>query len=201
MSAQQTRIDRWLWAVRLYKTRAVASDACKGGHVEINGHPAKPASTVKVGDRVKARTGSRVRELEVVKIIEKRVGAPVAAECVIDHTPAPIRSSRCRCSSATPARAARRSAIAASWTGCGPLARSRLLGGGRVSDDYGHAIGFEVLRRGTPVISSDGVQIGTVRRVSNAIRERIFDGLTIDTPDGQRFLDAPRWSASSSGRS
>lgn len=58
-------------------------------------------------------------------------------------------------------------------------------------DDYGHAIGFEVLRRGTPVISSDGVQIGTVRRVSNAIRERIFDGLTIDTPEGQRFLDAP----------
>jgi ribosome-associated heat shock protein Hsp15 len=89
MSSEQTRIDRWLWAVRLYKTRAVASDACKGGHVEINGHPAKPASTVKVGDRVKARAGSRVRELEVVKIIEKRVGAPVAAECLIDHTPAP----------------------------------------------------------------------------------------------------------------
>jgi ribosome-associated heat shock protein Hsp15 len=89
MSSQQTRIDRWLWAVRLYKTRAVASDACRGGHVEINGHPAKAASTVKVGDRVKARTGSRVRELEVVKIIEKRVGAPIAAECIVDHTPAP----------------------------------------------------------------------------------------------------------------
>jgi hypothetical protein len=57
--------------------------------------------------------------------------------------------------------------------------------------DYGHAIGFEVLRRGTPVMSSDGVQIGTVRRVSNAVRERIFDGLTIDTDEGQRFLDAP----------
>ncbi|MEH3052671.1 MAG: RNA-binding S4 domain-containing protein [Patulibacter minatonensis] len=89
MSSQQTRIDRWLWAVRLYKTRAVASEACRGGHVEINGHPAKPASTVKVGDRVKARAGSRVRELEVVKIIEKRVSAPLAAECVVDHTPAP----------------------------------------------------------------------------------------------------------------
>lgn len=58
-------------------------------------------------------------------------------------------------------------------------------------DDYGHAIGFEVLRRGTPVIASDGVQIGTVRRVSSAVRERLFDGVTIDTPDGQRFLDAP----------
>lgn len=60
-----------------------------------------------------------------------------------------------------------------------------------MSDDYGHAIGFEVLRRGTPVITSDGVEIGTTRRVSNAVRERIFDGLTIDTPAGQRFLDAP----------
>lgn len=89
MSAEQTRIDRWLWAVRIYKTRALASEACRGGHVEINDHPAKPASTVKVGDRVKARAGSRVRELEVVKIIEKRVGAPIAAECLVDHTPAP----------------------------------------------------------------------------------------------------------------
>lgn len=89
MSEQQTRIDRWLWAVRVYKTRAIASDACGGGHVEINDHPAKPASKVKVGDRVKARAGNRVRELEVRKIIEKRVGAAVAAECFIDHTPAP----------------------------------------------------------------------------------------------------------------
>lgn len=94
MSSEQTRIDRWLWAVRLYKTRALASDACGGGHVEINGHPAKPASKVKVGDRIKARTGSRVRELEVVKVIEKRVGAPIAAECLIDHTPAPAAEDR-----------------------------------------------------------------------------------------------------------
>jgi hypothetical protein len=60
-----------------------------------------------------------------------------------------------------------------------------------LSDDYGHAIGFEVLRRGTPVVSADGVEIGTVRRVSSAVRERIFDGVVIDTPEGQRFLDAP----------
>lgn len=89
MAAQSTRIDRWLWAVRIYKTRGDASDACRGGHVHINGHPAKPASTVKIGDRVKARAGSRVRELEVVQIIEKRVGAPIAATCLVDHTPAP----------------------------------------------------------------------------------------------------------------
>lgn len=94
MSSEQTRIDRWLWAVRLFKTRALASDGCRGGHVEINGHPAKAASTVRVGDRVKARVGDRVREVEVVRIIEKRVGAPIAAECLIDHTPAPAPEDR-----------------------------------------------------------------------------------------------------------
>jgi hypothetical protein len=52
-----------------------------------------------------------------------------------------------------------------------------------------------VLKRGTPVRSSDGVEVGTVRRVQDNVRENIFDGIVIDTPDGQRFVDAPevRW--------
>lgn len=58
-------------------------------------------------------------------------------------------------------------------------------------DDDGHAISFQVLRRGTPVRSSDGIQLGTVRRVHEAKREHIFDGIDVDTPDGMRFLDAP----------
>src|SRR4051794_5744199 len=58
-------------------------------------------------------------------------------------------------------------------------------------DDDGHAISFKVLRRGTPVRSSDGVQLGTVRRVEEAARENIFDGIVIDTDTGARFLDAP----------
>jgi hypothetical protein len=58
-------------------------------------------------------------------------------------------------------------------------------------DDYGHAIGYRVLKRGTPVRSSDGVQVGTVRRVQDNAREHIFDGIVIDTPDGRRFVDAP----------
>jgi hypothetical protein len=58
-------------------------------------------------------------------------------------------------------------------------------------DDYGNAIGYKVLRRGTPVRSSDGVQVGTVRRVQDNAREHIFDGIVIDTPDGRRFVDAP----------
>lgn len=59
------------------------------------------------------------------------------------------------------------------------------------ADDDGHAISFQVLRRGTPVRSSDGVELGTVRRVHEAKREHIFDGIDVDTRDGLRFLDAP----------
>jgi hypothetical protein len=61
----------------------------------------------------------------------------------------------------------------------------------RGMDDHGHAIGYKVLARGTPVRSSDGVQVGTVRRVQENTREHIFDGIVIDTPGGRRFVDAP----------
>jgi hypothetical protein len=60
-----------------------------------------------------------------------------------------------------------------------------------VEHDDGHAIGYKVLARGTPVRTSDGVEIGTVRRVQDNAREHIFDGIVIDTRDGRRFVDAP----------
>ena len=60
-----------------------------------------------------------------------------------------------------------------------------------MSDDLGHAISYHVLRRGTAVRTADGVQIGTVRRVLEAKREHIFDGIVIDTKKGRRFVDAP----------
>lgn len=82
-------MDRWLWAVRVTKTRAAASDACHGGHVSVNGTPAKPATKVKVGDRVQARIAQRDRVLEVVQLLEKRVGAAVAADAFVDHSPPP----------------------------------------------------------------------------------------------------------------
>lgn len=88
-AVEETRIDRWLWAVRLCKTRAAATDACKGGHVQVNGRAAKPSTPVRVGDRVEALLGKRQRVVEVAKVIEKRVGAPVAAECLVDHSPPP----------------------------------------------------------------------------------------------------------------
>jgi ribosome-associated heat shock protein Hsp15 len=83
------RVDVWLWAVRLFRTRSMATAACKAGHVRINGKPAKPASVVRVGDRVEGHVADRQRVLEVVRLIDKRVAAPVAAECVVDRSPPP----------------------------------------------------------------------------------------------------------------
>ena len=83
----ETRVDKWLWAVRMFKTRGLATDACRGGHVRVNGSPAKPAAVVRPGDRVEARVHGRARVLAVVRVIAKRVGPPVAAECLVDHTP------------------------------------------------------------------------------------------------------------------
>lgn len=89
MTSETTRIDRWLWSIRLCKTRADATDLCRGGHVRINDKPAKPASSVKVGDRIEAYVHERKRILEVVRIIDKRVAAPTAIECYLDYSPPP----------------------------------------------------------------------------------------------------------------
>jgi ribosome-associated heat shock protein Hsp15 len=86
-SAAETRIDRWLCAVRLVKTRPLATQLCEGGHVLVNGSPAKPATKVRAGDRVKAMIAERERDIEVVRPIESRVGAPAAAACYVDHSP------------------------------------------------------------------------------------------------------------------
>jgi len=69
------------------KTRSDAANACRGGHVTVNGRQAKPASAVKVGDRVEAYLHDRDRILEVSKLLVKRVGASVAVECYVDHSP------------------------------------------------------------------------------------------------------------------
>lgn len=85
-----TRVDVWLWAVRIYPTRSAATAACRGGRVRVNRHPAKASAPVKVGDRVETFV-ERARILEVATVIDKRVGAAVAATCLIDHSPpAPV---------------------------------------------------------------------------------------------------------------
>lgn len=86
---EATRIDRWLWAVRLCKTRSEATAACRGGHVNVNGRSAKAATPVAPGDRVEARVHGHDRTVEVVRTIDKRVGAAIAVECYVDHTPPP----------------------------------------------------------------------------------------------------------------
>lgn len=85
---ESTRIDRWLWAVRLTKTRPDAAAACRGGHVRVNDRVAKPSTTVAPGDEVRARLGDRTRIVEVVRVIQKRVGAADAVTCYLDRSPA-----------------------------------------------------------------------------------------------------------------
>ncbi len=81
------RVDQWLWAVRLFKTRSAATEACRAGHVRVNGGPAKAASPVRTGDRVAARVHGRERELEVVQLAAKRLSPPQAAASLVDHSP------------------------------------------------------------------------------------------------------------------
>jgi ribosome-associated heat shock protein Hsp15 len=90
-AADETRIDRWLCAVRLVKSRPLATQLCEGGHVLLNGSPAKPSTRVRAGDRIEARIAERDRIVEVVRPIESRVGASVAATCYVDHSPPVVR--------------------------------------------------------------------------------------------------------------
>ena len=87
LATDETRIDRWLCAVRLVKTRPLATRLCEGSHVLVNGSPAKPSTKVRAGDRVEALIADRKRIVEVTRPIESRVGAAVAATCYVDHSP------------------------------------------------------------------------------------------------------------------
>ena len=87
LATDETRIDRWLCAVRLVKTRPLATRLCEGGHVLVNGLPAKPSTKVRAGDRVEAIIADRQRIVEVMRPIESRVGAALAATCYVDHSP------------------------------------------------------------------------------------------------------------------
>lgn len=86
---EEARVDRWVWSVRLAKTRSAAAEACRAGHVKVNGRSVKAAQPVRVGDQVRVRQGDRERIVVVAQIINKRVGAPAAAECYIDKSPPP----------------------------------------------------------------------------------------------------------------
>ena len=75
----QVRIDRWLWAARFYKTRALAADAVKGGRVHVNGQAAKPAKDVRPGDRLEITSGRTRFTVDVVATSDRRGPAAEAA--------------------------------------------------------------------------------------------------------------------------
>jgi ribosome-associated heat shock protein Hsp15 len=83
-----SRLDKWLWAVRIFRTRALATDACRAGSVEIGGQSAKPAREVRPGDVVEVRQGLVHRTLRVAAVPRSRVGAKLVPEYCTELTPA-----------------------------------------------------------------------------------------------------------------
>lgn len=83
------RVDAWVWAVRLLKTRSLAAEACRAGHVKVNGVSVKPAQQVVPGDRVRVWKDHREMDVEVLDTPRKRLGAPEARRCYADHSPPP----------------------------------------------------------------------------------------------------------------
>ncbi len=88
MSADtEARLDKWLWAARIYKTRTLAADACKNGRISINGAQAKPSRSVKPGDEIGVRKPPVTYVFRVLQAIEKRVGARLLPEILENITP------------------------------------------------------------------------------------------------------------------
>ncbi len=83
----EARIDKWLWAVRIYKTRTIASDACKKGRVSINGAQVKPSKTVREGDTVQVKRPPVTYTFRVLQAIENRVGAKLVPDMMQNITP------------------------------------------------------------------------------------------------------------------
>lgn len=83
----EARIDKWLWAVRLYKTRSMATDACKKGQITMNGLPMKPSKSIKEGDIINVRKPPVTYTFKVLQAIENRVGAKLVPEMLENLTP------------------------------------------------------------------------------------------------------------------
>jgi len=96
LQMESVRVDKWLWAVRLFKTRGLAAKACEGGRVKRAGHSLKPAGQLRVGDVLDLPfpTGPGTRTVRVVELLDKRAGAPRAAECCEDITPQQVIDDR-----------------------------------------------------------------------------------------------------------
>lgn len=88
MPKNEVRIDKWIWAVRIFKTRTVATDACKKGRVSVGDVTAKPSRMVKVGDIVKVRKPPVTYWFKVLALTENRLGAKLVPEYMENITPA-----------------------------------------------------------------------------------------------------------------
>ncbi len=84
--SDQARIDKWLWAVRIYKTRSIAAEACKKGHISIGDRTAKPAHNIRVGDIVNVKKAPITYSFRVLKCAENRVGAKLVPELMENIT-------------------------------------------------------------------------------------------------------------------
>ena len=84
---ENVRIDKFLWAVRLFKTRSIAAEACKKGRVQINGIAVKSSRTVKEGDTIDVKTPPVTRTYRVLAVAEKRMGAKLVPDFIKDITP------------------------------------------------------------------------------------------------------------------
>lgn len=87
MADSGVRVDSWLWAIRVFKTRSAATAACRAGHVRVAGERAKAAQIVRPGDEVRVRISGFDRILVVMQPLAKRVAAPVAATAYLDTSP------------------------------------------------------------------------------------------------------------------
>ena len=85
--AEDVRVDKWLWAVRIYKTRSQASEACRKGHVSIGNLPVKPSRSVHVGEVVKVRKSPITRSFKILELTEKRMSAKLTVDYLEDVTP------------------------------------------------------------------------------------------------------------------
>lgn len=83
----KVRIDKWLWSIRIFKSRTLATDACKSGKVKIGETVAKPASGIGVGEVASVKKDGFTFQFKVLQLLEKRVGAPIAITCYEDVTP------------------------------------------------------------------------------------------------------------------
>jgi ribosome-associated heat shock protein Hsp15 len=88
-AATTARVDSWIWAVRLIKSRSLATAACRAGHVRINGEKVKASQSVRVGDEVRVREAGFDKIVVVRRLLVKRVSAPIASESYTDNTPPP----------------------------------------------------------------------------------------------------------------